>query len=449
MKSLGMFCIFLGVGLSAAATIQVTVCDPIHLRPLPHHEVMLGSHVSLVVHSDANDLWSGGLFIHADYRDAGILSWRDSDDPNAPPDQASCLPAAGENAFILRWRDSWMSGYDLYADELSRTPGDWFVLDYMPLAEGTCLIHYYDHGTSFTVPDPNKTIALVNTASRDFNGDGVVNYEDFAIFSSFWMAQDCTDPNTCGGADLNRDGMVGLTDLLMFADFWLWGTPNWPAEAAAAPIAPEPTISYTIVDPNGLSEVVIPVGDSIRLYLDKTTIEQNGYIFYLEVLISDPNLGWIDNTPYDPNNPPGSGTAELLATPRTTLFDSWGPGYVQYEGIQFLAASLNDPIEDGPIASFVYTPTAPGTVTLSLESHIDDERLGFGPIVLHQYEPEGQMNMTSGGDSTGTEPVSEEMVQKLEAMWDETPELRETIEEERWTEFLDIVKSSAEPEFLE
>lgn len=452
MKNLFVFCILLVGVLSVRAAVNVTVCDPVHLRPLWHHEVMLGSQVSLLVHSDANDLWSGGLFIHNEHRPAGMLSWR-SDDPNAPAGQASGLEAAGRRAFLLHWRDSWMSGFDLYTDELSRTPGDWFVLDYTPLDEGECLIHYYNHSSSFTVPDPNKTVVLANTASRDLNDDGVVNYADFAIFSSYWLTE-CADPNTCGGADLDRDGVVGLSDVLMFADFWLWGTPTWPPEVTPEP-TPEPTLFYSITDPNGRDEISIPVGQSVRLYLDKTTIENDVTIFWLEVLISDPNLGWIDNTPYDPNDPPGDGTAELLAWPHSTFFDYWGPGEIQQEGIQFLAASFSGPIEDGPIASFVYTPMMPGTVTLSLYTHLDEERVVLGPMVLHQYEPEGQMQMMSAGDpivvedDTTTEKTTEEMVEALETIWDESPELQETVDEDEWTEFVEAVKQSAEMESVE
>jgi hypothetical protein len=94
------------------------------------------------------------------------------------------------------------------------------------------------------------------------------------------------------------------------------------------------------------------------------------YVFSLEATVSDPNLGWIDNTPYDPNDPYGGGTAEILAAPRWDIFDHWGPGYSQDEGIRFFALSLSGPIDDGLIASFVYTPIAEGTVTLDLVTYL-------------------------------------------------------------------------------
>ena len=455
MKSVILLTFISVAGLSASAAIQVTVCDPADLHPLWIQEVMVGTQVSLVVHSDTDDLWSGGLFIHDVDRGRGVLSSRNSADPNDPAGRASCLKAAGPRAFVLGWNDSQMSGFDLYSDELTRHAGNWFVLDYTPRAEGECTIHYYDHSSSFTVADPNLKVSLVNTATRDLNSDGVVNFEDFAIFSTHWMAADCTDPNAAGRADLDRNGSVGLVDVLMFADFWLWGTPNWQRTPYAQPEPPaapyQPSIFYAVVDPNGLSELSIPVGHSLRLYLDKTTLGENVYVFSLEVMISDPNLGWIDNTAYSPNNPLNSGTAELLATPRTTFFDYWGPGYTQAEGIHFMAASFAGSINDGAVASFVYTAMATGDVTLSL---IDDagSRLpsGLRSILLHQYEPQEQMMMSaSSGGGEATLQAGMDTVQMLETLWEESPEIREVIEEERWNEFIDAVKESVESESLE
>lgn len=450
MKSLIVFSAVCIAVLSASAAIEVQVCDPNALRPLGTHEVMLGTQVSLVVYSDANDLWSGGLFIHDEHRGTGRLSSRDSDDPNIPSGGASCLEAAGQRTFIMPWNDSLMSGFDMYTDEFGRNPGNWFVLDYIPLAEGECKVYFYDHKYSFTAADPNMQITLLNSPTRDWDSSGVVGLADWAVFASMWESQGCAAPDWCGGTDLDRDGTVGLVDLAMFSDFWLWGSPNWqrPIEKPVLPAVPQdPNVFYAIIDPNGMSEASIPVGQSIRLYLHKTTLDESVYIFSLEVTNSDPNLGWIDNTAYDPNNPPGYGSAELLATPRCEFFDYWGPGYTQEEGIQFLAASIYEPIYDGLIASFVYTPAAEGTVTLELVNYLDSASAELFSIVLHQYDPYEQMAMSS--DTTMSSESIEEIVQTLEEIWEETPEVRETIEEERWIEFIEAVKASAESETLE
>ncbi|NLW84626.1 MAG: hypothetical protein GXY41_09545 [Phycisphaerae bacterium] len=456
--------VFIAV-MSASAAIEIRVCDPNDLRPLGIDEIMMGTQVSLVVSSDANDLWSGGLFIHDAHRGRGVLRARHSGDPNDPAG-SSCLLAAGDRAFVRAWNDSLMSGFDLYTDDYSRGTGNWFVLDYTPLAEGDCTLHFYDHSKSFTVADPNLPVSLQNSPTRDWNANGTVDLADYAVLASRWMAQDCREPDWCGGVDLDRDGNVGIVDLLMFADYWLWGTPNWhkPTKPSLPPPPPQnPDVFYAVVDPNGLAEVSIPVGQSIRLYLDKTTLDRDVYVFSLEVNLSDPNLGWIDHTEYDPNDLFAGGTAEILATPRSTFFDYWGPGYMQFEGIQFVAASFNGPINDGAIASFVYTPTAVGTVSLELIDHLEDNATERRSLVLHQYAVEEQQMMKSGTGEGGesmmfstaseTESISQETVDEivlqLETIYEESPELQETINEKDWQEFIDAVKASADVERLE
>jgi uncharacterized repeat protein (TIGR01451 family) len=88
-----------------------------------------------------------------------------------------------------------------------------------------------------------------------------------------------------------------------FDDF-ISATVYQPVSATA-----DPNIVFAIKDANDLTEITLPVGQSVRLYLTKETTDEDVYSFYLEANISDPNLGWIDNTEYDPNNP---GTAEIL-----------------------------------------------------------------------------------------------------------------------------------------
>ncbi|MHC4461369.1 MAG: FG-GAP-like repeat-containing protein [Planctomycetota bacterium] len=55
----------------------------------------------------------------------------------------------------------------------------------------------------------------------DLNGDGRVNFADFASFAIYWRQTNCGE---CGGADLaNDDGNVNLDDLRQFAANWLIG----------------------------------------------------------------------------------------------------------------------------------------------------------------------------------------------------------------------------------
>ena len=55
----------------------------------------------------------------------------------------------------------------------------------------------------------------------DLNGDGSVNFADFAIFAQVWLSTNCQGPDWCRGADFEPDGDVDWTDLAEFAYHWL------------------------------------------------------------------------------------------------------------------------------------------------------------------------------------------------------------------------------------
>ena len=165
------------------AGIELYVCDPNTLEvidlPLvaagqdPNTgesiwlpDVMTGTCVSIVIHSDANDLWSGGVFIGGNDRARGQLTARRSD-PNTGNWDQSCLPNAGQEAYLWGWKDSNIWGFDCYTDDLQRQTGNWFILDYTALAPGTCTVGFYDHDGSWTAADPNLSIHFHNTPTRD------------------------------------------------------------------------------------------------------------------------------------------------------------------------------------------------------------------------------------------------------------------------------------------
>ena len=50
--------------------------------------------------------------------------------------------------------------------------------------------------------------------SPDFNGDGIVNYEDLLILLASW------DQSDFEGYDLNGDGQVNYVDLLVLLSAW-------------------------------------------------------------------------------------------------------------------------------------------------------------------------------------------------------------------------------------
>lgn len=423
-----VFCTFfclLSVSLSAYPAKIITIHDPNAVTQDPNSfdpndltEIMVGSSIPLVVHSGTNSFWSGGLFIEGQDRAIGQLQAQGKD-PNSRDWSGSHLPSAGSGAYVLEWKDSNLWGFDLYPDDFERYPGDWFTIDYSALKEGICTVGLYDHNYSFVTPDPNVSIMFNNTPTRDIYPDGIVNYADFQVFSSHWLAEDCTDPNAaCYRADFSRNGSVGLEDVIMFANFWLYGTPGWePPQRAETeePVTPDPNelfnVTYAIVDVNSLAEIRLEVGQSVGLYIIKSSnYDEDTYIFNSEVNISDPNMGWIDLD-----------SAEILAQPRMDGFDFIFSGETQIEGVSFFAANIGSTILDGDMASFVYTATQPGDVILNLIDYDTTSSSRLESITIHQF-------------------VS--IVPMLQQIYDESSELQQDIPEAEWNEFIENVQET-------
>jgi hypothetical protein len=59
----------------------------------------------------------------------------------------------------------------------------------------------------------------------DFNRDGKVDFEDFAIMASHWLNTNCAANNHCDGTDLDLSGTVDCNDLMIFCRHWLEGNP--------------------------------------------------------------------------------------------------------------------------------------------------------------------------------------------------------------------------------
>jgi hypothetical protein len=376
-------------------------------------EVIVGSELEFVVCVDANDYWSGGLFIDGDDRELGYLAGRDPD-PNTRDCEDSHLQAAGELAEVTPWEDSYIQGFDLCGSLLDTAAGDWFVIDYYPEKAGVCNIAFYNYGASWN--DPNTQIIITQIFPGDCTGDNKVDMEDLAVLASYWNMTDCNDPNVCGQADLDSDGDVNINDMTIMANYWLLGAnfdpnsgisdpidpnnpadPNDPSDSNDDPnniedpayVYPEdPNVIYSIVDSNGLSEITIDVNDTITLYVNKSSVDPNVFqvqVFFVEVFPTDPNQGYIDNTSYDRNNPPGPGTARILFEPRWSFFDGWGPGIYFTYGIEFFGVNF-DPIADGSLSSFEYTATKEGDAVLELYTDTDPyPRLES--ILIHQVDP--------------------------------------------------------------
>ncbi len=434
MKNTIVFLLVLISLLSAAkAAASVNIYEADGMTPFDSRDIMVGTELTIVVASDSNDYWSGGLFVAGQDRALAALSARDFD-PNTRDWAGSHYEDAGEYAKVTAWTDSEIWGFDLYGSDSNGVPGKWFIIDYEAIGEGDPNVWVYDYSYSFD--DPNSLILFSHVPSRDFNDDGVVNIADYAVLTSYWLVEDCDEPNWCDNTDINTDGYVGFDDLALFVDYWLWGVPQTPE------IPEDPNVTFSIVDANGLSEITIDVDESITLYIDMATEGVDVYAFALEVNISDPNLGSIDNTAFP------SGTACILASPRTSSWDDWGPGIEQEEGIWLFGASFGPAISDGHLASFVFTCDGQGDVTLNLLNGMPTNAR-LEDMTIHQTDPNSQQMMSGGMsimlESTQVQELSlEEMVARLEEIWLADDGIQEIISKDRWQEFINSVEESGQ-----
>ena len=67
----------------------------------------------------------------------------------------------------------------------------------------------------------NRYLEFTHVRTRDFNGNRIVDFGDFAIFSSYWLHTGYSDPSQCEGTDLDADGDIDFKDYSLFADYWL------------------------------------------------------------------------------------------------------------------------------------------------------------------------------------------------------------------------------------
>ncbi len=433
VRKLLILTLVLGVVPIATAQIALRVCEADGVTPFDGHDIMVGSKLTLIVSSDTDDYWSGGLFIAGQDRALAILSGRDSD-LNTRDCTQSHYEAAGNMAKVTAWKDSDIWGFDLYGSDINVIAGDWFIIDYEAISLGDPNVGFYDYSISWN--DTTSLLTFHHVPTRDFNRDEIVDISDYVTLASCWLDENCSDPNWCGGTDISRDSWVDMVDFALFEKYWLWGAPpgeepNYPDEPA------DPNIIFSIVDTNGLDEITINVNDSITLYVDMVTTGENVHIFNVEADISDPNLGSIDNTEYD------SGTARILAEPRSEGLDYWGPGIYQEEGIELFGTSSGAPMSDGHMASFLYTCNGRGDVTLELINWDSSGTVGLESIIIHQTDPNSQEMMGSAMSGMLMEQQTQvdELVRWLEELWLYDEEVREIYSKDEWDAFVDSVKN--------
>lgn len=227
----------------------LAVVDP--NQPTVYRDTMVGTRLVLVVASDAPGVfhfsppslpvpdipipgyipgvsvdwlvWNGTLLIPwADSEQrmlTGALSGRGYNKQTFSYD-GSILAAAGQPPKAkVRYLDSTAgAGFGFTAERLS-VAGDWFVFDYRAERTGTCAV-LFSQPADLGVP--TEVLSFRHVPSRDFNGDTVVDFRDFALLASRWNSAVSADPNGPSGAfDLNGDARVDFGDLALFSEYWL------------------------------------------------------------------------------------------------------------------------------------------------------------------------------------------------------------------------------------
>jgi hypothetical protein len=211
-----------------------------------YRDIMVGTRLTLVISSDTADKWGGNLALSWDDALYGTLSGRGLTPP-APGSalkystyKGSCLDAAGTKATVIDlWNDHSIIGLNFGNDVIPYVtgghpayPGDWFVVDYYAEQAGECRVEFHGHDLVGHAPDRNavpvigpelllQTLSFQHVPSRDFNGDTVVDFRDFARFAAHWRS--APDPNAGAGAafDLRPDNWIDSSDLTSFSQYWL------------------------------------------------------------------------------------------------------------------------------------------------------------------------------------------------------------------------------------
>jgi hypothetical protein len=206
----------------ADETTPLALTDP--NTPGVYREVMVGTRLTIFVNSDTGGYWTGSLFIPWKYWQAGRLSARGyNDDPNLPRYAGSCLEAAGYLPVVTSLNSPSGLGFDLTAD-WDAIAGEWFVLDYHAEEVGTCSVELHESAGNLVtglIDVLLDVLSFNHVPSRDFDGDAIVNFVDFAVFASEWGRGGEPDPGAEPAADLNADTLVNAQDMALFCEYWL------------------------------------------------------------------------------------------------------------------------------------------------------------------------------------------------------------------------------------
>ncbi len=190
--------------------------DPDSQKVRVYDDIMVGTHLMIVVSSDAATHWNGALAIENEHRLTGLLTGRNYN-PLTEDWEESRLPAASERARVYTWIQAGIAGFALEGHSRA-VDGDWFIIDYTAIDEGPCRVKFYDWYAS----EPLRwEFQFTHVPTRDFNLDTRVDFSDFAFLAYAAWESDAGGGPLTEMADLNADGVVDMEDTALFCQFWL------------------------------------------------------------------------------------------------------------------------------------------------------------------------------------------------------------------------------------
>ncbi|MHC4951534.1 MAG: hypothetical protein ACYTEU_11205, partial [Planctomycetota bacterium] len=145
MRNLAFCTVFLGIIALSSAKVTLEIYESDGVTLFDNRKITVGTELKLIVSSDSNDLWSGGVFLDGESRELGFL-FGSGYDPNTR-DWTDChLSDSGSEPYVYAWEDSLIQGFDLFTSpEDDAAPGDWFVIDYVALEPGEPNVGFYEH----------------------------------------------------------------------------------------------------------------------------------------------------------------------------------------------------------------------------------------------------------------------------------------------------------------
>jgi len=225
---------------------------PVLLRdpniPNIYVDVMVGTHLSMVVSSDANTIaWNGHLTIEAPDAGKGQLRPCGFDEfTYSYTESCSILPAAQSVSGMGRpprigFMDSPVGDHFIYMQGAHEpNTGEWFAVDYHAFGLGECRVLFTEFPAIVSpVERENPTdiepvFSLVNVSTfthaqtRDFDDNAVVDFKDFASMAQHLQDSESSHPNMpidpndfAAEYDFNHNKSIDVTDLSMFMDYWL------------------------------------------------------------------------------------------------------------------------------------------------------------------------------------------------------------------------------------